>query len=227
MNPSNTLLDLLAAEYALGTLKGSARQRFVRRLYGHYGLRRRVQRWETMLFNAMGYPQPIPPPPKVWDNLSQQLFPEEPVQHATSLAWWRNLALFNSLLAGLLILLLSVPPPEVMGYVALIGDANKQPLWMVSGSTTGKYLYVTNTTPMAMPADKRCFLWFQSDRGIYALGTLPQAGGETRVTLEQELRSLLPGRLLVTLENNGSHTPTTPGEQLIVHQDQWIPLKTF
>jgi anti-sigma-K factor RskA len=67
------LRDRLAAEYALGTLRGAARRRFERLLSGDAGLRDLVQGWE-MRVNLLAESSPaVPPPPRVWDGIAQRI----------------------------------------------------------------------------------------------------------------------------------------------------------
>src|SRR5690348_13660835 len=70
------LLDRLAAEYALGTLRGRARRRFERLCSQSAAARRALHRWEdhwTQLSRALS---PVQPTARVWRNVSRQLFGE-------------------------------------------------------------------------------------------------------------------------------------------------------
>lgn len=68
-----TLRDHLAAEYALGTLRGAARRRFERLMAGDPALRSLVAEWETKLNPlAEGVP-PVEPPPEIWTRIAARL----------------------------------------------------------------------------------------------------------------------------------------------------------
>lgn len=58
----------LAAEYALGTLRGPARQQFERRLQQEPALQEEVSRWQTMLGHMDHAVQPVVPSADVWQK---------------------------------------------------------------------------------------------------------------------------------------------------------------
>lgn len=61
--------DALAAEYALGTLRGSARLRFQRRLQAEPALAAQVARWQTLLAGLDQVQPPVTPPETLWKKL--------------------------------------------------------------------------------------------------------------------------------------------------------------
>jgi hypothetical protein len=133
----------------------------------------------------------------------------------------------SSLLAGVLaVLLLIAPSPDVAGYVAMINDASQQSVWMISTSSDMKRFYVKNTRPLDVPPGKRCVLWLQpkDSQTIYALGTLPEQGEEMTLEVDKDLRSLLPGKLLVTIEDINGPVPTKPSSPP-EFRGEWMPIK--
>ncbi|WIF08277.1 hypothetical protein QEP77_08905 [Serratia sp. B1] len=62
--------DMLAAEYALGTLRGNARLHFERRLKTDSILATQVGKWQNMLSGLDIDITPIPPPESVWKKLN-------------------------------------------------------------------------------------------------------------------------------------------------------------
>lgn len=221
------LCELLAAEYVLGTLKGGARRRFQKLLHGRPDLRRRAREWEQRLAH-LGSGPAVPPPPEVWAALQKRLFPTTtPTRWFERLAFWRSLALSSSLLAGVLaVLLLIGPGPNVSGYVAMINDASQQSVWMISTTADMKRFYVKNTRPLDVPPGKRCVLWLQPEdsQAIYALGLLPEQGEEMTLEVDKKLHSLLPGKLLVTIEDINGPVPTKPSSPPEFF-GEWIPIK--
>jgi anti-sigma-K factor RskA len=94
------LRQRLAAEYALGTLRGLARRRFERVLAGDRGLRDLVQDWELRL-NLLAESAPaVAPPTRVWQRIDQRLGPA-PVRESALSRWWNSLGFWRgaSLLA--------------------------------------------------------------------------------------------------------------------------------
>jgi anti-sigma-K factor RskA len=216
---NKTLTDLLAAEYALGTLKGRARQRFERLLQRDPTLRSQLEGWERRLNQLADRAPPVAPPAAVWTRLEQRLF-AQPVKPRwfEQLAFWRALTLGSGALAGILAVLLWLDPGAMPpGYVMLIQDRAQQPVWTASAATDMKQFYVRNMHPMDMPPGRGCLLWVQpqgSDR-VYALGVLPDDGGMMRLEIDEPLRSQLPNaKLMVTLEDmtNPPPAPTRPAE---------------
>jgi anti-sigma-K factor RskA len=67
--------DRLAAEYALGTLRGPARRRFERLLPGDAYLRDLAADWELRL-NLLAESVPaVPPPARVWESIAERIGP--------------------------------------------------------------------------------------------------------------------------------------------------------
>lgn len=71
-----TLRDHLAAEYALGTLRGAARRRFERLMRDDPALRALVGAWDARLNPLAESAPPVPPPETVWTRIEARLGPE-------------------------------------------------------------------------------------------------------------------------------------------------------
>lgn len=66
------LVDRLAAEYVLGTLRGGARRHFERWLRSPQ-VRVMVHEWEDRLAGLEPDPQPVAPPPQAWKGIERRL----------------------------------------------------------------------------------------------------------------------------------------------------------
>jgi anti-sigma-K factor RskA len=223
---ASPLSDALAAEYVMGTLQGRARQRFKKLLHTHPELQQRVQEWEQRLPHALGLPASVEPPYHVWQKVEQRLFPDATIPWFQRLIWWRNLALGSSLLAGVMaIMLLLIPRPETPHYVAVINSPEQQPLWLMSSSAGGQKIYVKSVKPLEVPQGKRCFLWLKGSQSqaAYPVGALPENGEAVTLPVTGDLHALLPGHVLVTLEELGQEPPSQPSH-LLEFQGQWLPL---
>ena len=223
------LVELLTAEYVLGTLKGRARQRFEKLLQAHPALRQRVQFWELRLNQLAPFTPPVAPAAKTWDALQQRLFPPKSRQSRFQLAFWRNLSLGSGLLAGILAVLLLLMPAlqEVPGYVVIINDTqSQQPVWMASTSTDMAYFYVKNITPIDVAKDIRCMLWLkpQGSQHFYRLGVLPDKGDAMILPIDKAMRPMLPGQLLVTVEAASGPMPVKPSRPP-QYEGKWMPLE--
>lgn len=66
--------DRLAADYAVGTLRGGARRRFERLLPAHPALAAAAARWADRLHLLADRIDPVEPPAHVWAAIQRQLF---------------------------------------------------------------------------------------------------------------------------------------------------------
>src|SRR6202023_2874702 len=74
MKPDNPdLVDRLAAEYVLGTLRGPARRRFERWRANTSLVDQRCRLWEDRLMRLAKDLTPIPPPAHVWLAIQRRL----------------------------------------------------------------------------------------------------------------------------------------------------------
>jgi anti-sigma-K factor RskA len=104
------LIDVLAAEYVLGTLRGGARRRFERYADHDTAIRRSVDEWQRRISPMAELAEPRMPPAAVWDAIERRLgltatreavrprtVVETPVRPSRSifenLAFWRGWAL--------------------------------------------------------------------------------------------------------------------------------------
>jgi anti-sigma-K factor RskA len=112
------LRERLAAEYALGTLRGAARRRFERLLAADRSLRDLVQDWELRL-NLLAESAPaVAPPDRVWQRIEQRLGPALVRESAVSRWWnslgfWRGASLLAAGAAAALALFIVMRPPGV------------------------------------------------------------------------------------------------------------------
>lgn len=81
INPQSNISDieLEAAEYVLGTVRGEARANIKQRLSKEPELRQWVNWWEQRFFSLSLHPKPLEPRKQVWKALSNRL-----KQHKTS-----------------------------------------------------------------------------------------------------------------------------------------------
>lgn len=221
--------DLLAAEYVLGTLKGPARRRFERLMIAHPSLRSRVGAWELRLNRLAASSKPVPPPPATWTALQQRLFPpSQRLRWFERLNLWRGFSLAASATAGVLALLLWwLPAIQSPAYMVLIGDkSSPQPMWVAGASPDMGRFYVKSIKPMDIPANKRCLLWLHpaGSQNYYVLGLLPDKGDDSMLEIGGDMRPMLPGKLLVTVEDMAKPMPKRPtGPPL--YEGKWMPLK--
>ena len=107
------LADRLAAEYALGTLRGGARRRLQQLLPAHPTLAAAVRGWEERVHALAGPVGELAPSPRVWQELQRRLFdaPAAPQRWWQGLALWRGLSALATTAALALLVLVSRPLP--------------------------------------------------------------------------------------------------------------------
>ena len=217
------LRDSLAAEYVLGTLHGAARRRFERLLSAHPALQRAVTEWERRLNRLTGASPLVSPPPAVWRELEQRLFPAAPRR-----PWWDSLALWRGLaLAGVLAAVitlapqLATPPEAEMSFAAIRGQ-QREVLWTVARAADGR-LHVSNLRAMTVPPNERCLLWLKTGDGPpVMLGVLPDDGSARTLPMPAGLaRPAREGELWVTMQPV-SPDPAPPARPL--YQTRWQAL---
>lgn len=221
--------DLLAAEYVLGTLKGPARRRFESLLLEYPGLRCRVHEWDLRLNRLAQSAPPVDPPAADFEALQQRLFPEPPrPRWYERLNLWRGLALGSSVLASVLaVVLLANLHLQEPGYVLMLSSTQThQPAWLINASHNMDQLYVQSLKVLDMPKNVRCMLWLRPDGSdqFYPLGVLPDKGDEVMLDVARDKRPMMPGQLLVTMEDVSGAMPEKPSTPPM-YEGKWMPLK--
>jgi len=101
---NDALMELLAAQYVLGTLRGGARRRFETLVRDDPVLQEKTRRWQAHFAPLLELVPAVTPPPRVWSGIISRL----PAFAATSkarprlldsLAFWRGFAAFASVVA--------------------------------------------------------------------------------------------------------------------------------
>jgi len=175
----------LAAEYALGTLRGAARQRFARRLLQEPELAAEVGRWQHALAELDHNVKPVTPPQAVWQRLAHSLPADK--TPARSVRWpWLGWALAASF-AGALIYTQLTPPPAPQAVAVLNGSA-QQGSWVVSLNPAKDRLTVQAINAAAIQPDRSLQLW------LIPPGEKPQSLGLIATSASQQV-SIRPVQL--------------------------------
>jgi len=174
------LQERLAAEYALGTLRGAARRRFERWLREDASLALAASRWQSRLAPLAEAVAPVAPPARVWRAIRDRLGASGTAKRGIwdNVAFWRALGLAASGTAGALLaatVLLApqdpqpAPPPIVLrspsgeipaSYLALLSDPKTQkPVLLVSAGRQSDQLWVKTLDPAIHVAGKSLELW--------------------------------------------------------------------
>lgn len=238
------LRQMLAAEYALGTLRGAARRRFERLLAQDRWLRGELRHWEARLAE-LGLKLPAQAPRElVWTELQRRLnatpvirplqLPAAPAPNLRLLRAWAWLATAASLvLAVALILQMSQPPeqlppqivrvevpvpaPPQVVYVALLQPQASAARWTISVVPGKKLMKVAAAaTDYPLDAAHSLELWLIGPSGVpVAVGLLP-LDGRHEMPLPMEVPEGAELTLAVSLEPQGGSPTGAPTGPVIL-----------
>ncbi len=208
------LQERLAAEYALGTLRGPARARFRRWMREDAALARAAAEWEARLAPMAGAVAPVRPPRRVWEEISARIGPgASPARSRGGL--WKAFALLASGAAAALVFMTVMLPPQKPGgeYVAVLSDPKTQkPVLLVSAGRRDTRLKVKTLDPSIQPADASLEIWaLPKDGKPRSLGLVPPGAGGTvqLAALADQALSDVPA-LAISLEPRGGSPTGAP-----------------
>jgi anti-sigma-K factor RskA len=207
------ILDALAAEYVVGTLRGASRRRFERLLAESEGARAAVSHWEALL-GGLGKVLPEQPPPaRVWDRIEAELSGRRTARSFwSSIRFWRVWGMgATAALLGLAVVL-SVPQPTLIsaGQVAVVENEDNQPMWVITANVTDGTIRARAVNAQAAAVDQAYELWMlPADGPPRSLGLLPVNGGVASHDIPPALLALLSNSqgLAISLEPAGG-SPT-------------------
>ena len=214
------LLDRLAAEYVLGTLRYRARRRFERWLLSPQ-VGAIVKAWEDRLAGLEPQLAPVTPPATVWhgieDKLELRKLRRRPAARWLAIA--ASLAFF--VMAGILLTYRQPPDvPQLARTQESLLQADPQTIyWRVDVLGDHQELRLRAQNVYALPGGKAHELWALPEGGApVSLGLLPTTG-ELRRVLTPAQRTALAGakQIAVSLEpEGGSPTGAPTGPVLLV-----------
>jgi anti-sigma-K factor RskA len=241
ISDNERLLEQLAAEYVLGTLKGGARRRFETVMNDSPLLRRAVAEWQDRLHPMAQFAPEAQPSPQVWRHIDKQLN----LQHLAAvqrkrafwlslhndLSFWRGLGMASTALALILVSVLltrqlePIPPDlPVTSYVATLADDKAQAAMLITGDAKHRQLTIKVLAAQAIAADKSLELWaVPKDGAPRSLGLIAASGTVTLPLPDNATPHTIP-LLAITLEpKGGSPNPNGPTGP-IVFKGAWIAL---
>ncbi|MDM0112015.1 anti-sigma factor [Variovorax sp. J22R133] len=220
------LLELLAASYALGTLRAGARRRFEALAREQAPVRAAALVWQGRLASMAELQPAVTPDPAVWvriqneiDGQRQQLAiqrqRETPVPPAsTPTGWWRNLPLWRSAAtAGALATVIAVAvgvrldhqlrEAPVVQYVAVLSDDKSAPSMLVTFDPKNRQLVLQRVGDYREGEDKSLQLWALPPGGAAprSLGVIDKAPVLKLTASESQVREV--PALAISLEPRG------------------------
>ncbi|WP_145510246.1 anti-sigma factor [Yersinia rochesterensis] len=195
----------LAAEYALGTLRGLARMRFTRRIHRDPQLAADVASWQSLFTQLDNQLAPLAPPERVWKRLELQLPPIN-IRLVNNNRWpYLGWAVAAALAVFLLIPRLLVSPPTTLP-VAVLSNSQQTSQWVVTLEKSTRSLTLTPLNLVAISDSNSLELWrIPAGEKPHSLGLL-NTQGPTHLTLaENQLTG--DSLLAISLEPHGG-SPT-------------------
>ena len=206
------LVDRLAAEYVLGTLRHRARRRFERWLLSPQ-VGAIVKAWEGRLAGLEPQLKPVTPPATVWRGIEDRL--ELRKLHRRPAMRW--LAVAASILFFVTVGVLITRPPEVpLTASSMLQTDPQTSYWRVEvfGNNQEINLHVQNVHDL--PPGKSHELWALPEGGApVSLGLLPHTGDLRRVLTPAQQAALATSKqIAVSLEPEGGSPTGAPTEVL-------------
>ncbi|HEY0767951.1 MAG TPA: anti-sigma factor [Steroidobacteraceae bacterium] len=210
---SPELLDRLAAEYVLGTLRGPARARFARLCAASTAARQALHRWEDDFSALSRALEPVQPSARVWLDLRRRI--DAGGARSPRPSFWRrwSLAAAASLAAVALIVGLLVHEQRVsLQAVAVLGSDAAHPVWRVERAKELTALTIRVVGPVRAAPEKAYELWALPRGGKpVSLGLLPLGGRLERPLTEVQRAALLTAdKLAVSIEPAGGSPTGSP-----------------
>jgi anti-sigma-K factor RskA len=215
------LIDALASEYVLGTLRGAARRRFERWRSENWHIASRVQAWEARLMPlALGLP-PLAPAPKVWRGIEERIRTAEasrPSRRTALRALTAAMVFCVIAVGGFFAWRMNLPLP--LEPVATITGAQGPGVWSIELDAHRERLRAVALAGAVARPGHSFELWAlpKSGGAPVSLGLLPDAGQlERTLSASQHAALADAAQVAVSLEPpGGSPTGAPTGPVLFV-----------
>ncbi len=213
--------DRLAAEYALGTLKGAARRRFEALLPAHPALRQAVAQWQLRLQPLASSVAEVTPPQRVWQSIERRLFPGAvPAQQAQPAPrWWQRLGLWRGIsgvatAAAVALMVVSSQVPPAQAPIIIVLGSNPEAAaalnasFVASISADGRALVLKPINAVALSPGRALELWAVPAQGAPRSLGLVKEDGATTLLRTQLLANT--AAFAVSVEPTGGSTTGAP-----------------
>lgn len=217
------LLEALASQYVLGTLRGRARQRFERLCIQNQFAQAAVRRWEDRFMSMLSQIKPETPSKHVWSAIERRLGFKQRKEQASAWGWlqprWAMAAFAGLAALAIAIGLLMQQGTHRLDVIAVISQTERGELWRVERSPGGGKLLIEATAGVAIDAAHAYELWALPANGAapVSLGLLPTRGKRTLVLSNAQIAALGGAKkIAVSLEPLGG-SPTGAPTGPVIH----------
>ncbi|MDH5407856.1 MAG: hypothetical protein OEZ33_04260 [Gammaproteobacteria bacterium] len=222
-------IELLAAEYALGSLFGDELDRFKQLMAEDSSVQRLVVKWQEALVPLSEQTAEVEPPPRVLNTLMQKISASSP---QTKTSWWQNLniwrplALGNGVLSACLAVFIGLQvmqpvddTPVKTGdliYVGVLENAEKKPKVAVLAYNKPFRLEIKSKKKLIPEQNRELRLWMiekESNQTVF-LTSLP--AGQTLLNVDDALwKKLKKAKQLVISADPVASAKSQPSAQIL------------
>lgn len=208
------MIEMLAAEYVLGTLRGPARRRFERLCAANGAAAAARIRWEDRLAALALQLKPVQPRDDTWRRIRGAINPDARAGTGARTVRWLPLAAAAALLGFAVWLgprLLHGPTPTVV--VTTLGADTAHAQWRVERTADAHRLRVVTLATLAANPEQAYELWAlpRDGKPPVSLGLLPRQGDIARQLNDIQSAALLAaGKLAVSIEPPGGSPTGAP-----------------
>ena len=228
------LIDMLSAEYVLGSLKGAARIRFEQLIQQRADWSKTLNWWQTHLHLLAETVPAVRPRKQVWPQIENRLWNKTGSSNASN--WWRilnwrNTALLSTSLAFIFATFLAVQAPNKPSIseptaVAMLANDKAQAGWLLSlaNNAGGNAEIRANSLASLQIKNQNAYeLWLlPSDKSKpISLGLLPQKGNKVLVVPANLVAMLSESGLAVSVEPMGG-SPTGQPTGAVLYQGKLV-----
>ena len=217
------LIEELAAQYVLGTLRGRARHRFERLCARDAKAFNAVQRWEDRLVDLLAGVVPVAPSALVWDRIKFRVRREsarKPKKAFATFGNWRFAAAAGIAALAIAFGLWSGFGPGSAQQLANIVDQQQVQLWSIEAPRDRDELRISAADNLALDPARAYELWALPGEGAspVSLGLMPRSGrGTLQLNEAQRLALSRSRQIAISLEPwGGSPTGAPTGPVLYV-----------
>ena len=217
---SEDLAHRLAAEYALGTLRGRARARFEALAHSDPAVEAIQHRWEEALSPLADRVPAIEPPARVWTRIEERVGKATPGGAWSSVAFWRSFGLLAGGVATVLLtafLFMQGAPRAAPQYVAVLISPQNEARITISLQDEAMHVHSVRGWKSVQDAGRSLELWALPKEGApRSLGLLANTGGDfvMRVAARDPRLSDIHAFALSSEPSGGSPTKAHTGPVL-------------
>lgn len=217
------LIEELAAQYVLGTLRGPARRRFERYCKHNATALHAVRRWEDRLVDLLANVVPVAPSTLVWDRIKFRVRRDKalrPKRVFATFGNWRFAAAAGIAALAIAFGMWSGFGPGSSEPVASIRNEQQAQMWSIEAPRNRGELRVAATDNLALDPARAYELWALPADGAapVSLGLMPKSGRSTLELTDVQRVALSRSRqVAISLEPpGGSPTGAPTGPVLFV-----------